>query len=82
MFFPEEAVTIRAGLSAFYLGAFTVAAANLSILPSVIRGTRTMLRGSQWFPRRVSISVEISEPVIPSGTDFRSVLQLRDGVRP
>jgi len=63
VFFPEETFTIRAGLSAFYLGAFTVAAAaNLPILPSVIRGTRTMLRGSQWFPWRVTISVEISEP--------------------
>jgi 1-acyl-sn-glycerol-3-phosphate acyltransferase len=82
VFFPEGTFTRRAGLSAFYLGAFTIAAAaNLPVLPSVIRGTRTMLRGSQWFPRRAAVSVEIGEPVIPSGTDFRSVLQLRDSVR-
>jgi 1-acyl-sn-glycerol-3-phosphate acyltransferase len=66
----------------FMLGAFKVAAdANLAILPGVIRGTRSMLRGDQWFPRYAAISVEIGEPVMPSGTDFRSLLRLRDSVR-
>jgi 1-acyl-sn-glycerol-3-phosphate acyltransferase len=55
--------------------------AKIPILPSVIRGTRSMLRGEQWFPRHAAISVEIGEPVMPSGTDFRSVLRLRDEVR-
>ena len=82
VFFPEGTFTRRAGLSGFYLGAFKVAAeAKLPILPSVIRGTRSMLRGEQWFPRHAAISVEIGEPVMPSGTDFRSVLRLRDEVR-
>jgi 1-acyl-sn-glycerol-3-phosphate acyltransferase len=82
VFFPEGTFTRRAGLSGFYLGAFKVAAeANLPILPSVIRGTRSMLRGGQWFPRQAAIRVEIGEPIMPSGTDFRSVLQLRDAVR-
>jgi 1-acyl-sn-glycerol-3-phosphate acyltransferase len=82
VFFPEGTFTRRAGLSGFYLGAFKVAAeANFPILPSVIRGTRSMLRGEQWFPRHTAISVEIGEPVMPSGTDFGSVLRLRDTVR-
>lgn len=82
VFFPEGTFTRRAGLSVFYLGAFKVAAdAKIPILPSVIRGTRSMLRGEQWFPRHAAISVEIGEPVMPSGTDFRSVLRLRDEVR-
>jgi 1-acyl-sn-glycerol-3-phosphate acyltransferase len=82
VFFPEGTFTRRAGLSEFYLGAFKVAAeANLPILPGVIRGTRSMLRGGQWFPRRAAVRVEIGEPVMPSGTDFKSVLQLRDAVR-
>ena len=82
VFFPEGTFTRRAGLSGFYLGAFKVAAeANLPVLPGVIRGTRSMLRGDQWFPRRAVVRVEIGEPVMPSGTDFRSVLQLRDAVR-
>ncbi len=82
VFFPEGTFTRRAGLSGFYMGAFKVAAeANLPIFPAVIRGTRSMLRGDQWFPRRVSVSVEIGEPVRPSGTDFASLLRLRDDVR-
>ena len=53
VFFPEGTFTRRAGLSGFYLGAFKVAAeANLPVLPGVIRGTRSMLRGDQWFPRQ------------------------------
>ena len=82
VFFPEGTFTRRAGLSGFYLGAFKVAAeANLPILPGVIRGTRSMLRSDQWFPRHTAINIEIGEPIMPSGTDFRSVLRLRDEVR-
>ncbi|MCH4561372.1 lysophospholipid acyltransferase family protein, partial [Mesorhizobium jarvisii] len=82
VFFPEGSFTRRAGLSGFYLGAFKVAAeANLPILPGVICGTRSMLRSDQWFPRYAAISVEIAEPVAPSGTDFASVLRLRESVR-
>ncbi|MFZ2155444.1 MAG: hypothetical protein WAV72_04905 [Bradyrhizobium sp.] len=55
--------------------------ANLPILPGIIRGTRSMLRGEQWFPQRAAISVEIGEPVMPSGADFTSGLRLRDAVR-
>lgn len=82
VFFPEGTFTRRAGLSGFYLGAFKVAAeANLPILPGTIRGTRSLLRGDQWLPRRTAVTVEIGEQVIPSGTDFGSVLRLRDEVR-
>jgi acyl carrier protein len=80
--FPEGTFTRRAGLAGFYLGAFKVAAeAGLAVLPGVIRGTRSMLRGGQWFPRRGPLSVEIAEEVAPSGTDFDAILQLRDAVR-
>jgi 1-acyl-sn-glycerol-3-phosphate acyltransferase len=82
VFFPEGTFTRRAGLSGFYLGAFKVAAeANLPVLPGAIRGTRSLLRGGQWFPRRAAVSVEIGEPMMPPGTDFGSVLRLRDEVR-
>lgn len=80
--FPESTFTRRAGLSDFYLGAFKVAAeANLPILPGVIGGTRSMLRGGQWFPRYAPVRVEIDKPIMPSGTDFGSLLRLRDSVR-
>lgn len=82
VFFPEGSFTRRPGLSAFYLGAFKIAAeANLPILPGIIRGTRTILRSDQWFPRWAPVSVEIAEPLQPLGTDFASVVRLRDVVR-
>ena len=82
VFFPEGTFTRRPGLSEFYLGAFRVAAqADLPVLPGIIRGTRTMLRSDQWFPRRTSLSIRIEQPIKPSGTDFTSLIRLRDEVR-
>jgi len=82
VFFPEGTFTRRPGLSAFYLGAFKIAAeAGLPILPGIIRGTRTILRSDQWFPRWAAVSVEIEEAMKASGADFASVVRLRDQVR-
>jgi 1-acyl-sn-glycerol-3-phosphate acyltransferase len=82
VFFPEGTFTRRPGLSAFYLGAFKIAAeAGMPVLPGVIHGTRSMLRGDQWFPRHSALSVEIGEPLQPAGSDFASVLHLRDAAR-
>jgi 1-acyl-sn-glycerol-3-phosphate acyltransferase len=80
--FPEGTFTRRTGLSGFYLGGFKLASeAELPIFPGVLRGTRSMLRGEQWFPRRAPVSVEITEAIAPSDRDFKSVLNLRDSVR-
>jgi 1-acyl-sn-glycerol-3-phosphate acyltransferase len=82
VFFPEGTFTRRAGLSGFYLGAFKIAAeAGLPVAPGILHGTRSMLRGEQWFPRWAPLSVEIEEPVRPAGKEFPAVLQLRDAVR-
>jgi 1-acyl-sn-glycerol-3-phosphate acyltransferase len=82
VFFPEGTFTRRTGLAGFYLGAFKAASdTNLPVLPGIIRGTRTMLRGEQWFPRWGPIEVEIAEAIKPSGTDFASAVRLRDQVR-
>jgi 1-acyl-sn-glycerol-3-phosphate acyltransferase len=82
VFFPEGTFTRRSGLLGFYLGAFKVAAeAGIPIVPAVIRGTRSMLRGEQWFPRRSAVAIEIGEPVQPQGCDFASVVAFRDQVR-
>lgn len=81
-FFPEGTFTRRAGLTEFYLGAFKVAAeARIPVIPGIIRGTRSMLRADQWFPRWAPIRVYIGDPVQPSGSDFASILQLRSKVR-
>jgi 1-acyl-sn-glycerol-3-phosphate acyltransferase len=82
VFFPEGTFTRRAGLSSFYLGAFKVAAeAGLPVLPGMLRGTRSMLRAEQWFPRWTPLSVQIESAITPSGSDFASLVQLRDAVR-
>jgi len=80
--FPEGTFTRRPGLSEFFLGAFKVAAeAGLPILPGALRGTRSLLRSDQWFPRRSTITLTIGEPIKPTGTDLPSVVRLRDAVR-
>ncbi|HEY7665309.1 MAG TPA: AMP-binding protein [Xanthobacteraceae bacterium] len=82
VFFPEGTFTRRAGLSGFYLGAFRVAAqARLPVVPAILRGTRSMLRGEQWFPRWSPISVTFADPIRPDGSDLASVVRLRDAVR-
>lgn len=82
VFFPEGTFTRRAGLTAFYLGAFKVAAeAGVPVVPGSIRGTRSMLRGEQWFPRWSAISVNFDQPIAPTGTDFAAIVQLRDSAR-
>jgi 1-acyl-sn-glycerol-3-phosphate acyltransferase len=82
VFFPEGTFTRRAGLSGFYLGAFRIASqAGLPVVPGILRGTRSMLRSDQWFPRWTPISVTMAAPVMPEGADFTSVVRLRDAVR-
>jgi len=82
VYFPEGTFTRRPGLSGFYLGAFKVAAeASLPVLPGIIRGTRSMLRSDQWFPRWTPLSIQIEDAVKPSGRSFASLVQLRDAVR-
>jgi 1-acyl-sn-glycerol-3-phosphate acyltransferase len=82
VFFPEGTFTRRAGLSGFYLGAFKVAAqAKLPIVPGILRGTRSMLRSDQWFPRWSPISVTIERPIEPKGTELGDVVQMRDAAR-
>jgi 1-acyl-sn-glycerol-3-phosphate acyltransferase len=82
VFFPEGTFARRAGVTAFYLGAFKVAAeAGVPVVPGSIRGTRSMLRGDQWFPRWSAINVHFAAPIAPTGTDFTAIVQLRDQAR-
>jgi 1-acyl-sn-glycerol-3-phosphate acyltransferase len=82
VFFPEGGFSRRAGLCGFYLGAFEVAAeAGLPVVPGTLRGTRTMLRGGQWFPRWTPVSVQIDPAIVPESADFAAVLRLRDSAR-
>ena len=55
--------------------------AGLPVYPGVLRGTRSILRSNQWFPRRGKVDIEILDPLQPHGTDFESILRLRDAAR-
>lgn len=82
VYFPEGTFTRRPGLSGFYLGAFKIAAdAGMPVLPGIIRGTRSMLRSDQWFPRWTPLSIQIEDGIKPSGKEFASLVVLRDAVR-
>jgi 1-acyl-sn-glycerol-3-phosphate acyltransferase len=82
VFFPEGTFTRRSGLTGFYLGAFKIAAeAGLPVIPGIICGTRAMLRSDQWLPRWARVSVEFVDAIRPTGSDFSSIVKLRDATR-
>ena len=80
--FPEGTLRRAPGLMPFHLGGFLAAAdAGVAVTPVVFNGTRTLLRGDQWFPRRARVAVQVAEPVQATGTGWAGALSLRDGVR-
>jgi len=82
LFFPEGTFRRVPGLLPFHAGAFSAAAqAGVPVVPVTIRGTRSVLRDGQWFPRRVPISVVVSAPIRPDGNDWSASIRLRDAVR-
>ncbi len=85
-YFAEGTFHRMPGLLPFQLGAFAAAVeSNVAVVPVVIRGTRSMLRGGSWFARRGSIRIEILEPLRPPSDARRSgwerAVALRDQVR-
>jgi 1-acyl-sn-glycerol-3-phosphate acyltransferase len=82
MFFPEGTFTRQPGLLPFHMGAFVAAAENeLPVVPVTLRGTRSILRSADWFPRRGAIAVIIGEPIKPHGRDWNAALLLREQAR-
>ena len=82
VFFPEGTLTRYPGILGFHLGAFLIAAhTNQPVIPVTLRGTRSILRGDQWFPRRGRVDVIISTPIEPSDSSWTSAVQLRDEAR-
>jgi 1-acyl-sn-glycerol-3-phosphate acyltransferase len=64
------------------MGAFVTAAENgLPVVPITIRGTRSVLRSNDWFPRRETVAVIIGEPVECGGQDWNAALEVRNKVR-
>ncbi|MDJ0945536.1 MAG: AMP-binding protein [Kiloniellales bacterium] len=80
--YPEGTFGRGAGLLPFRLGAFVVAAeAGLPVVPAAIRGTRSILRDSDWFPRRGRVELEIGPAIEPPGRGFDAALELRTAAR-
>ncbi len=80
--YPEGTFGRGAGLLPFRLGAFVVAAeAGLPVVPATIRGTRSILRDSDWFPRRGRVELEIGPAIEPPGQGFDAALELRKAAR-
>ncbi|MGH6804467.1 MAG: AMP-binding protein [Methyloceanibacter sp.] len=80
--FPEGTLTRMPGLIGFHLGSFLVAMeAGIPVVPIVISGTRSALRGGQWFPRPSNLNVHIAKAMRAGGSDFSAAVRLRDAVR-
>ena len=80
--YPEGTFARGAGLLPFRLGAFVVAAeAGLPVVPAAIRGTRSVLRGDSWLPRRGRVELEIGPAIEPPGQGFDAALELRTAAR-
>ena len=78
-FFPEGTFTRMPGLLTFRMGAFSTAAqTGVAVLPVTLRGTRSILRARSWFPRHGAVSVTISKMIKAEGTDWNSIIKLRD----
>ena len=82
MSFPEGMLTRMPGLMGFHLGSFLVAVnAGIPVMPIVISGTRSALRGGQWFPRPSNVSVHFGKALRADGSGFSAAVRLRDAVR-
>jgi len=82
LFFAEGTFRRMPGLLPFRMGAFLVAAeARVPVVPIALRGTRSLLRGDQWMPRRCAPTVAFGAPVEPKGTDWSAAVELRDTTR-
>ena len=82
VFFAEGTFTRAPGLLPFRLGAFIISAREkLNVLPLTLRGTRSILRSDQWFPRRGTVSVQIGSLASSDDSDFTAAVRLRDKVR-
>jgi len=55
--------------------------AGIPVVPVTITGTRSVLRDGSWFPHRGPVSVIVSQPIVPQGSDWSAALRLRDAAR-
>jgi 1-acyl-sn-glycerol-3-phosphate acyltransferase len=77
--FPEGGLESATELESFHLGTFRAAAsANVPVVPMGISGSRAIVARGRHFPRRGAVHVAIGAPITSTGTDWRSLVALRD----
>ncbi|OUS28739.1 hypothetical protein A9Q98_07420 [Thalassotalea sp. 42_200_T64] len=84
MYFPEGTFTRKPGLAHFHMGAFLAAVkSHRPVVPITIRGSRSMLRECDWFPRWGYINVTIGAPITvePDVDDWHMATRLKDKAR-
>lgn len=80
--FPEGTFGFAQGLRPFRMGAFKIAAeTHVPVCPVGLQGTRRMLRAEEILMSPGFITVTVSEPILPMGTEWQEVTQLRQLVR-
>lgn len=80
--FPEGTFTRMPGLLPFHMGAFAAAGeAGLPVVPVTLRGTRSVLRGDSWFPRRGAVALIVGATILPEGSDWKAAMKLRNATR-
>ncbi len=80
--FAEGVLRRTTGLMPFRTGAFQVAArAGIPVVPVALRGVRSVLRDTTWWPRRATVTVTFCDPISPAGHDWSAAVELREQVR-
>ncbi|MDP6343773.1 MAG: AMP-binding protein [Alphaproteobacteria bacterium] len=82
VWFPEGTLTRMPGLLGFHLGAFMVAAeGGVPAVPVALRGTRSILRDGQWFPRCGTLEGRLGRALTAREGGFSEAIRLRDSAR-
>ena len=84
MVFAEGTFKRMPGVLPFHMGAFVSAvSAGVDIVPIAIHGSRSILRGNSWYPRRGKITVTIGKPLSPDRNlaTWPAALKLREQTR-
>ncbi|WP_419174563.1 AMP-binding protein [Desulfosediminicola sp.] len=82
LFFAEGTLQRMPGLLPFQLGAFVLASEErLPIIPIVISGTRNILRGGSWFPRRGIIRITICSSCTTEQKGWQGAIELKNMTR-
>jgi 1-acyl-sn-glycerol-3-phosphate acyltransferase len=77
--FPEATFTAAAGLRPFRMGAFkTAVETGTPVVPLALRGARHVLRDGRRVPRPGPIHLWAGRPIVPEGSGWRAVVDLRD----